>query len=124
MCGARKVLRGARRKRQRIRSASMAYVRKNALCLGLTFTILHLCTACAIRNTSPVQTYPPPGDQDEAAFNFWLTDSPAKSVAEFQGFLAGEGVDDVIPIHQLLRTASDWEECEGPAFQVPKREHW
>jgi hypothetical protein len=44
--------------------------------------------------------------------------------AEFAAHLARSGVADVVPMPQLLRTATDWKRCAGPEFEVPPRERW
>lgn len=60
--------------------------------------------------------------QDElASYARWLR---TNNVREFEQYLAAERVAGVLPTRQLLRTASDWERCNGPRFEIPPRERW
>lgn len=47
-----------------------------------------------------------------------------KNAAEFSAYLAKQGLAQVMPLPQLLRTATDWKRCAGPQFEVPPRERW
>ena len=50
-----------------------------------------------------------------------------RHMAEVQGFsdfLKREAIDKVVPIYELLRSASMWKECEAEPFAVPPREQW
>lgn len=45
-------------------------------------------------------------------------------VGIFTLFLKSEKLDKVLPLHQLLRTASSWEGCNAAPFEVPPPENW
>lgn len=64
-------------------------------------------------------------DQSEAGFRAWRAANPAweGQIQRFEGYLAGQGLGGRFPIHQLLRTASDWKGCGSP-FTVPPEEAW
>jgi uncharacterized protein YcbK (DUF882 family) len=38
--------------------------------------------------------------------------------------LTEKGLADVVPLHQLLRSASDWRKCEAEPFSVPPASQW
>jgi hypothetical protein len=59
---------------------------------------------------------------DEAAFRRWAKANP--EVGNFEKYLAGAQLGGVIPTRQLVRTASDWERCLGPQFDIPPPEQW
>ncbi len=61
--------------------------------------------------------------QSEADFVRWRDRDPARApaVSRFEERLAAEGVANVAPAWQLLRTASDWRGCGAP-FEVPPPE--
>lgn len=58
---------------------------------------------------------------DPQSFDAWRRDA---SVRELERELAASQLGAVVPVRQLLRTASDWRRCNGPRFEVPPREHW
>ena len=64
--------------------------------------------------------------QDEAGYRNWYLASPANavSVKSFNDYLTTWGVGGIVPTWQLLRTASDWQKCGSPAFEVPPTEDW
>jgi hypothetical protein len=64
--------------------------------------------------------------QDEAGYRNWYLASPAHaaSVKTFNDYLTTYGVGGVVPTWQLLRTASDWQRCGSPAFEVPPTYDW
>lgn len=59
--------------------------------------------------------------RDEMFFEEWMRN---QSTSDYDRFLQTAELFDVIPIHQLLRTASDWEKCGGPPFEMPPRNNW
>jgi hypothetical protein len=59
---------------------------------------------------------------DEAAFARWAKANP--EIGNFEKYLAGAQLGGVIPSRQLLRTASDWQRCLGPQFDIPPPEQW
>jgi len=64
--------------------------------------------------------------QARADFHAWLARTPAAraDLRAFRSHLAAHGVDDVIPIWQLVRTSSSWRECAAGQFEVAPREKW
>jgi hypothetical protein len=64
--------------------------------------------------------------QDEAGYRNWYLASPANavSVKSFNDYLTTWGVGGIVPTWQLLRTASDWQKCGAPAFEVPPSGDW
>ena len=67
-----------------------------------------------------------PDGQARADYLAWLArsaDARAKVLA-FNQFLALEGLNDVVPNWELLRTASMWRDCNGPRFEVAPFAEW
>src|SRR5690348_10075040 len=64
--------------------------------------------------------------QDEPGYRNWYLASPSHAVAvkSFSDYLVTYGVSGIVPTWQLLRTASDWQKCGAPAFEVPPSEDW
>ena len=64
--------------------------------------------------------------QDEAGYRNWYLASPSipYQVTRFNSYLTTYGVGGVVPTWQLLRTASDWQKCGAPPFEVPPQEDW
>src|SRR3954453_17107657 len=64
--------------------------------------------------------------QDEAGYRNWYLASPSHtiSVRTFNDYLTTYGVGGIVPTWQLLRTASDWQKCGAPAFEVPPTADW
>jgi hypothetical protein len=67
-----------------------------------------------------------PDGQSRADYHAWLAREPAAraEVMSFKQFLEMDGVGDVIPTWQLLRTASMWRDCSGPRFEVAPVAEW
>lgn len=61
--------------------------------------------------------------RNEAMLSVWK-ESSHSSVLEYEEYLKSKNVYSVFPMHQLLRTASDWESCGGYPFEVPPRSAW
>lgn len=61
-------------------------------------------------------------DRDSSLFLQWRASHP--EIALFESYLKQETIDSEVPIHELLRTASDWKKCEQPAFEVPPKQQW
>src|SRR5436190_4956847 len=55
--------------------------------------------------------------QDEPGYRNWYLVSPANppAVKALNDYLATWGVAGIVPMWQLLRTASDWQRCGAPA---------
>ena len=59
----------------------------------------------------------------EAMFALWKA-SNQPAVDAFAAHLGAQSLSEVIALHQLLRSASDWQECKAEPFAVPPREQW
>lgn len=64
--------------------------------------------------------------QSRGDFADWLARSPAnrEALAAFQGHLEANGVGDVVPVWQLVRTSSSFRECGAAGFEVAPRDKW
>ena len=64
--------------------------------------------------------------QDFADYQAWLARSPANrdAVRAFRSYLAGQGLADVVPVWQLIRTSSSWRGCGADRFEVAPRDKW
>ncbi len=45
-------------------------------------------------------------------------------VSAFEAYLKLEGLDGMVPMAKLLRTASSWRECNAAPFEVPPEAQW
>ena len=64
--------------------------------------------------------------QGRADYYAWLARDP-RHQAEVQAFrdhLAAEGLEDVVPVWQLIRTSSSWRACNADRFEVAPRDKW
>lgn len=71
--------------------------------------------ACAARVPARAE------ERDETMFKGWVRTANS---GRFEKFLHSAGLDKVLPLHQLLRTASDWSKCGGPPFEIPPERQW
>jgi len=64
--------------------------------------------------------------QGFADYQAWLARSPANrdSVRAFRSYLAAQGLADVVPVWQLIRTSSSWRGCGADRFEVAPRDKW
>jgi hypothetical protein len=64
--------------------------------------------------------------QDLADYRAWLARSPAnrEAVRAFRTYLDAQGLGDVIPVWQLIRTSSSWRDCGADRFEVAPRDKW
>jgi hypothetical protein len=62
-------------------------------------------------------------ERDALLFTHWRADRAAE-VAAFEEFLVREGVAQVVPSYQLLRSASMWKECGAEPFELPPAREW
>lgn len=64
--------------------------------------------------------------QDFADYQAWLARSPAnrEAVRAFRSYLAGQGLAEVVPVWQLIRTSSSWRQCGADRFEVAPRDKW
>jgi hypothetical protein len=85
-----------------------------------------LAALIALIVAAPAPTQQVAEGQSHADYLAWLAGSPAAraQVISFKTYLDMKHVDDVIPIWQLVRTASMWRECGGPRFEVAPFTEW
>jgi hypothetical protein len=77
----------------------------------LLLVVLLLMTACSTTKLAP--------------FNFdWWRFWHQGEVERFTQYLDSQGLSEVLPISQLLRSASDWERCDAEPFAVPPQQQW
>lgn len=57
------------------------------------------------------------------SFALWRAAQPEATHA-FEQHLQGQGVAQVLPLHQLLRSASSWEACGAEPFAMPPQAQW
>lgn len=64
--------------------------------------------------------------QSRADYYAWLARNPAhqQQVQDFRDHLAAQGLEDVVPVWQLIRTSSSWRACNAERFEVAPRETW
>jgi hypothetical protein len=64
--------------------------------------------------------------QSKADYYAWLARNPAHrmEVQAFRDHLAAEGLEDVVPVWQLIRTSSSWRACNADRFEVAPRDKW
>ncbi len=64
--------------------------------------------------------------QGRADYYAWLARDPRhqQQVEEFRAHLASEGLENVVPVWQLIRTSSSWRQCNADRFEVAPREKW
>ena len=72
-----------------------------------------------------VQIDPAPG-QSKADYLAWLARSPENraAVLAFRARLEADGVGEVVPMWQLIRTSSSWRQCRADRFEVAPAEDW
>lgn len=93
----------------------------------LIAAVLVLAAPAPAQPQSPAA--PPVGaaeGQAHADYHAWLARDPAAraQVIAFRQFLEMEGIETVLPLWQLVRTASMWRECDGPRFEVAPFTEW
>lgn len=81
--------------------------------LPMLFTAALLACACAFGRAAAAD--------DAQDFDAWIQAHP---VGELESFLAQDQLNGVVPTRDLLRTATDWQRCGGPRFELPPRDHW
>ncbi len=64
--------------------------------------------------------------QERADFEAWLDRNAGNraAIADFRAHLAANGVEDVLPVWQLVRTSSSYRGCRAQPFEVAPREKW
>ncbi len=59
------------------------------------------------------------------AYNNWIAVADhLRRVREYEVFLEKNGVGNIIPSFELMRTARDWQKCGREQYMVPSRELW
>jgi hypothetical protein len=59
------------------------------------------------------------------AYNAWVAAADnLRRVREYEVFLEKNGVGNIIPSFELMRTARDWQKCGRSQYMVPNRELW
>jgi hypothetical protein len=76
----------------------------------------------------PATPEPPPqqlsdAERDSVLFTHWRS-KRAGEVDTFSAYLVDQNLADVVPMYQLLRSASMWKECQAEPFQVPPQDQW
>jgi hypothetical protein len=84
--------------------------------------------AAAVLGASPLpalaQSAPAPG-QFKPDYDAWVANpAVAAQVRAFRQYLKRSDADGVIPLHELLRSAHDWQRCRSTPFAVPPAAYW
>ncbi|NUF16912.1 D-Ala-D-Ala carboxypeptidase ZrlA [Acinetobacter lactucae] len=81
---------------------------------------LHTRTSVPQPTKSVVKIKPQP-----EAYVAWLAiGDHRQSVQAYKQFLKQKGLADLVPDHELLRSARDWQKCGVEPYAVPPREIW
>jgi len=78
---------------------------------------------------APVPVIPEPvprlsdQERDSVLFGLWRAKHP-QEVDSFAAYLVSENLADVVPLYQLLRSASMWKECKAEPFEIPPASQW
>jgi len=64
--------------------------------------------------------------QSRADYYAWLARAPEHRarVRAFRDHLAGQDLDQVVPVWQLIRTSSSWRQCAADRFEVAPADKW
>lgn len=89
----------------------------NVLCAAI-LAALSACSAVA-----PPGPAAPGETRSASSFALWRQ-GQAPGVAAFEAHLAAAGLADVVPLHELLRSASDWQPCAAAPYSVPPAAQW
>ena len=65
-------------------------------------------------------TGPPPDAAQR--YDQWRQRADANGLIDYQRALTEAGVDDVVPMHALLRSSRRWRACDAPEFLPPPRD--
>jgi len=86
---------------------------------------LMFASAAAAQPYNPTERYVKAG-QDEAGYRDWYMASPEHPIriAGLHHYLSVWDAAWIIPTWQIVRTASDWRDCNQPAFEVPPTSEW
>ncbi len=61
--------------------------------------------------------------RDRTLFDHWRQQH-APAVEAFQAQLVAAGVDGVVELHELLKSASAWQDCQADPYAVPPSAQW
>jgi hypothetical protein len=91
----------------------------------IRFAALALAALFASFATPSLATTMPEG-QSKADYLAWLARDPGAraELLSFKAYLHAAGVEEVVPTWQLVRTASQWRDCDGPRFEVAPTAEW
>lgn len=100
--------------------------------LGLAVLFLAACSTQPLQKTIPSQPPLPQiskpvvkiKPQPEAYIAWLATGDHRQSVQAYKQFLQTKGLANLIPDHELLRSARDWQKCGVEPYAVPPREIW
>ncbi|MBN6516898.1 peptidase M15 [Acinetobacter pittii] len=101
---------------------------------GLIFLSLTACSTQTPKPTTPLHTQtslPQPTKtgvkikpQPEAYVAWLATGDHRQSVQAYKQFLKQKGLANLVPDHELLSSARDWQKCGVEPYAVPPREIW
>lgn len=57
-------------------------------------------------------------------FKQWTKTPEAAAMADYQRYLASNRLDEVAPMHALLRSARLWRQCEASEYALPPKSLW
>jgi hypothetical protein len=113
--------------------------RRLCLVIAAAAAVLAGCSRGPSTSTAPmqppvppprVQPAPPPPEvqlsdpeRDSVLFSLWRAQH-GEDVDTFGAYLVSEHLADVVPMYQLLRSASMWKECHAEPFEVPPPSEW
>ncbi|HCJ6670186.1 TPA: peptidase M15 [Acinetobacter baumannii] len=92
--------------------------------------------ACSTQTPQPTITHRSPSlpqpsktvvkiKQQPEDYVVWIaTADHRQSVQAYKQFLKQKGLADLVPDHELLRSARDWQKCGVEPYAVPPREIW
>ncbi|WP_284090728.1 D-Ala-D-Ala carboxypeptidase ZrlA [Acinetobacter pittii] len=102
--------------------------------LGLILLSLTACSTQTPKPTTPLHTrtsLPQPTKtgvkikpQPEAYVAWLATGDHRQSVQAYKQFLKQKGLANLVPDHELLSSARDWQKCGVEPYAVPPREIW
>jgi uncharacterized protein YcbK (DUF882 family) len=88
---------------------------------NILLQITILAALCLLQTACSVSPNPP----SIADYERWKAKGEnASNVTAFSTFLKNQGISEVIPLYQLLRSDVRWRECHAEAFIVPPRKFW
>lgn len=102
--------------------------------LGLILLTLTACSTQTPKPTTPLHTQTPLPQPTKPvvkiksqpeAYIAWLASADHRqAVQAYKQFLKQKGLANLVPDHELLRSARDWQKCGVEPYAVPPREIW